>query len=74
MYADDLAICAPNVEVLQKCLVLLERYCCEHDLKVNIGKTKIVKFRRGGRLAQSDKVEYAGSKLEFVNRFEYLGI
>lgn len=52
----------------------LHAWCLENGMKVNIGKTKAMKFRRGGRLARSDKILYDGTILEFVNSYDYLGV
>ncbi len=73
-YADDLAIGSDSIEGIQKAFGALEKYCEENGLLVNIGKTKVVKFRNGGRLAAEDKVTYKGVAIEFVECFEYLGI
>ena len=56
VYADDLAICCHSVESLQACLDHLLVYCTGNLLKVNVSKTKSVKFRRGGRLSRNDKL------------------
>ena len=46
-----------------------------HDyLKVNIEKTKIVVFRKGGVIGQNVHWFYAGQEIEIVNSFNYLGV
>ena len=41
---------------------------------VNVPKTKIMKFRRGGPLKTTDTFLYNTDTLEVVNKFTYLGI
>ena len=41
---------------------------------VNIGKTKVMKFRRGGSLKITDTFKYNADTLEVINKFTYLGI
>ena len=73
-YADDLAIGTTNLSNLQDAFIQLEKYCSDNGMSVNIKKTKIVKYRKGGRLASTDVIFYKNVPLEFVDKFEYLGI
>ena len=74
VYADDLAVCFHRVESLQACLDNLPVYCTRNLLKVNVSKTNIVKFRRGGRLSRNDKLIYNNQEVDFVSKFKYLGV
>ena len=56
VYADDLAICSNNLCAIQQSIDRLYKYCSDNYLGINIGKTKIMKFRRGGHLAKSDVI------------------
>ena len=67
VYADDLAICSNNLCAIQQSIDRLYKYC-------SIGKTKIMKFRRGGHLAQSDVITCNSNPIEFVSKFTYLGV
>ena len=49
-------------------------FCNKWDLTVNIDKTKIVVFRKGGTLNSQEKWTYADDEIEIVNSFNYLGI
>ena len=73
-YADDLVIGSDNLESVQNCLNEVIAYCHRNALRVNVSKTKAVKFRRGGQLARSDKLTVESQTIEFVNSFEYLGV
>ena len=74
LYADDIVLFAKSAEELQKSLDILEVYCDRWNLTVNENKTKIVIFRKGGRLPANLQFNYKGSKIEIVNKFCYLGI
>ena len=50
LYADDIVIFANSAEQLQESLNLLFDYCCRWKLTVNVAKTKIMVFRKGGIL------------------------
>ena len=52
----------------------LEKFCQRNSLKVNVGKTKVVKHRNGGRLARTVQLFFNHTEIEFKDSFEYLGI
>src|SRR5690606_11592845 len=55
--------------------VCLQKWCEKASISVNIAKTKIMVFRKGGRLPQALlNFTYAGEPIEIVNQYEYLGI
>ena len=70
LYADDIVLFGKTPDELQKSLNILEAYCDRLNLTVNIAKTKVVVFRKGGRLP----TQFKGSNIEIVNKFCYLGI
>ena len=74
LYADDIAILATSAEELQKCLDVLENYCDTWKLKVNVNKTKVMVFRKGGKTPNNLAFTYDGKNLEIVKRFNYLGV
>lgn len=41
---------------------------------MNLSKTKVIKYRRGGQFCKSDKLYYKGKEIEFVKSYMYLGI
>ena len=49
-------------------------YMVKWRLTVNVSKTKVVVFRRGGRLSQNDVFFYGDQMLEIVGSFDYLGV
>ena len=40
----------------------------------NTVKTKVMVFRRGGRLRKNEKILYKGNELDIVNGFHYVGL
>ena len=74
LYADDIIIFAKTAEELQLSLDILDTYCKRWKLKVNINKTKIMVFRKGGILRRNLNFFYNGDTLEIVTKFTYLGI
>ena len=73
LFADDMVIIGESPEKLQEKLNLLENYCNRWGLSVNTSKTKIMVFRKRGRLSLNLKWTYKGSQLDIVNEFNYLG-
>jgi hypothetical protein len=73
LYADDIALLADDLEMLRAAVEELMRFCANLGLELNVGKSKVMKFRRGGHLAATDKLIVRGSEIEFVNSFSYLG-
>ena len=74
LFADDIVLFSSSVPGLQKLILELEKYCDEYKLKVNRNKTKVVVFKRGGRLAKNEKWLYRGIQLETTNSYKYLGV
>lgn len=73
LFADDLALLSSTAIGLQNQLNQLSRMCEERLLKINIEKTKVMVFRKGGHLGKKE-VWYLGSqKLDVVNNYTYLG-
>ena len=74
LFADDAVIFSETREGLQNHLNNLESYYKKWNPTVNVNKTKIVIFRKGGNLDYNDKWFYGGSEIEIVNSFTYLGV
>jgi len=56
MYADDIVMFSKSPTEMQKNLDILEEYCKRWKFKVNKDKTKIVIFRKGGRIPNNTHV------------------
>ena len=74
LFADDIASISDTIVGLQRQLNLLREYCVQSKLVVNIVKTKIVVFKKGGTLSRHEKWYYDGNLLEVVNCFTYVGL
>jgi hypothetical protein len=74
LFADDMVVLATSPLGLQQHIRVLEAYFARMKLKVNLTKTKIIVFRRGGRLASNEKWSWNGSNIEVVNQYVYLGV
>ena len=74
MFADDMVIIGDSPEELQASLNKLHDYCSKWGLEVNTVKTKIVVFRKRGRLYANEQWIYNDIELEVVNDFNYLGV
>ncbi|XP_028982325.1 uncharacterized protein LOC114841493 [Diachasma alloeum] len=75
LYADDLIILAFSSIDLKLKLRILEEYCSDNGLTINIGKTKVMIFRKGGRLPSANHAfQLNGNPVEIVTEYTYLGV
>ena len=72
LYADDIVIFANSADELQHGLDLLLNYCNIWKLTVNVSKTKVMVFRKGGILPRNIYFYFNGERLEIVKEFKYL--
>jgi len=73
-YADDIVIFVNSKEQLQLNVDALYEYCQRWKMIVNINKTKVMVFRKSGRLAALTQLYYTNGELEVVGKCTYLGI
>jgi len=57
---------------LQKRLDVLQAFCCECQLTMNVKKTKVVVFEACKSVCQA--FQYEGEAIEQLNFFKYLGV
>ena len=74
MYIDDLCIFSDNAIDLQRKIKILDDFCSEWGMNLNMSKTKIIVFRNGGILKHFEKWFYRGNPIEIVTYYSYLGI
>lgn len=67
-------IFSESIAGLQSLLDQLTYYCSTWKLHINVDKSNIVVFRKGGRVKESEKWYIYGKPLEIVDQFAYLGI
>ena len=74
MFADDVASFADTVFRLQQQINCIESFCKAFRMVINMLKTKVVVFRRGGIVRQNEKWFYGDTQLEVVSFYKYLGL
>jgi hypothetical protein len=74
MYADDIVLLSESAEGIQYSIDLLQEYCKKWHLTVNLNKTKVIVFNKGGRLYTENIFKYNESTIETVKNYPYLGI
>jgi len=71
-YADEVVL-AEEEDEMRSMISKLEEYVDKKRLELNVNKTKIVRFRRGGGKLGKKDWRWKGKKLEKVKEFRYLG-
>jgi hypothetical protein len=74
LYADDIVILADEPTVPQRMISKLEKYCENWNLIVNLEKSKIMVFRKGGKLRREEAWKYRNMLVEVTNKYSYLGV
>ena len=74
LFADDIALISDTIGGLQKQIQILLQYCIEYKMIVNVKKTKVMVFRRGGNLSKREKWFCDGKLIEVVKGFQYVGL
>jgi len=72
-YADDLVILAKSEEGMKEMLKRMERFLKRKKLQLNIEKTKMVCFKKGGGRRREKEWKWEGKKIEEVTEIKYLG-
>lgn len=52
----------------------MSEYCDRWKLKINVSKTKVMIFRKDGRLSKELRFRYKGMEIEIVHQYSYLGV
>ena len=73
LFADDLVIFGNSPKDLQNSLNKLYEYCQTWGLEVNTQKTKVMVFRKKGKILPNECFTYNNIVLENVDHFNYLG-
>ena len=73
-FADDIVIVAEEEKELGNMIASLEKYVEKNKLTVNIGKSKIMIFKRGGKNKKGQKWKYNNQEMEIVKEYKYLGV
>ena len=73
LYITEL-MCSDMPGRLQDMLNVLKKFCDKWGLKLNLLKTKILVFRRGGIVKRNEKLFYGEKIFECVKQYKYLGL
>ena len=73
LFADDVVLLSQTVKGLQNQLNVLKGEADRLGLRVNLQKTNIIVFRKGGHLSQQEKWFYGTEEVTTVNTYKYLG-
>ena len=73
LFADDIALTSTTPRGLQNQIDILKRGAERLGLVVNLDKTKILVFRKGGFLGRLERWHYGEERIEVVNKYKYLG-
>jgi hypothetical protein len=74
LFADDLTLLASTVIGLQNQLNVLRESASRLGLTINLDKSKIMVFRKGGYLAAKERWFLGESLLEVVSLYKFLGL
>ena len=74
LFADDILLLSETVVGLQTQLNSLHRAATKLELRVNMSKSNIIVFRKGGYLSAREIWYYGGTRVDVVNTYKYLGI
>jgi hypothetical protein len=74
LFADDVTLSSYCAFGLQKQINCLKSFADHFGMTVNLKKTKIIVFRKGGFLAANEVWHYGGENIEVVNSYKYLGL
>jgi hypothetical protein len=73
LFADDIVLLSDTARGLQNQINILDQACKNLYLTVNLDKTKVMVFRKGGFLGRNERWTLGGRPLEVVNEYNYLG-
>ena len=75
MYADDLVLPSPTEHGIQQNISLLETFCQNWAVHINLEKNEIMVFQKQARLQESKHVfRVRGTTLQHTMEYNYLGI
>ena len=73
LFADDIVLVSSTPSGLQNKINNLEKASNSLGLIVNLDKTKVMTFRKGGHIGAGEKCFFNGNEMERVNSYKYLG-
>ena len=73
LFADEIILMSATIAGLQIQLNVLHDFTQRLHLNVNLSKTKVMIFRKGGHLSVKEQWVFGNQRLEVVNSYKYLG-
>lgn len=74
MYADDMALGAQNIGVLQQAFNSITEWANRNKFKINRSKTQLMTFQKGGRRTRNQQVTTDGEAIPTTRIYKYLGL
>lgn len=74
LYADDMILIAPDKISLKWKLNKTAEFLDNNQLTLNLDKTKVVVFRKSGRIWKDDTFYWNRCRIEVVKHYVYFGI
>ena len=74
LFANDVLLTSYCVAGLKRQIDILKHFADNFSMTVNMSKTKIIVFRKGGFLASNEVRRYGDDEVEVVNSYKYLGL
>ena len=74
LYADDIVLVSESQGGLQRHLQVLEDFCMQRGLTVNLGKTKVMIFHTSQQGMAHASFTFARGPVEIVTSYVYLGV
>lgn len=75
-YADDIVLFADSYVYMKKIIQALFEYCIINELEVNVNKTKVILFQKGGHGHKKKHAPFlfGNRTIEYVKEYVYLGM
>jgi hypothetical protein len=74
LFADDMVLLASTPRALQLKINVILKYFEDLGLRINIAKTKVIIFQRGGQRRIPQEFKYGEENIEIVKEYQYLGV
>ena len=74
LYADDIVLLAENEVNLQLMLYILDKWCRDWKLDVNLKKSNVIHFRKKNLPETLFKFKYKQNEMRKTHEYKYLGI
>jgi len=73
MFADDVAVCAETAIKLQQQINIIDNFCLDTGMDINMDKTEITVFGNGGPLRRYEHWSYRGTQINITSKYKYMG-